>query len=123
MVTASLAGLLIGIALTLSIVLGTHTFERVRNVPVLTDAGGSQQSSAALTEADKQRVDDENMIRHDPVGQSPASVAADQLRVDQENMIRHDPVGQSPASLEADQLPVDAANKIRHDPPLPSSNP
>ena len=145
--SAGLAGLLIGIALTFSIVLGTHWFERVRTVQVVPNTTGSGQPVVALPFADAQSVDAANMIRHDPVGQapvsaeaaalqvdqanlirhdpigqSPASVAADQSRVDQENMIRHDPVGSSPASVAADQSRVDQENMIRHDPPLSATN-
>ncbi|MGA7673378.1 MAG: hypothetical protein WBW04_23385 [Nitrolancea sp.] len=147
MLTAGLAGLLLGVALTFSIVLGTHWFERVRTVQVLTDTTSGIAQPAAVPAMDQSqvdaanmirhdpvgqspasagteqlRVDAENMIRHDPVGQSPASVVADQLRVEQVNMIRHDPIGQSPASIQADQARVDADNMIRHDPSLPDSH-
>ena len=147
MLTAGLAGLLVGVALTVGVVLGTHRFERVRTVQVLTDSTSGVAQSAAAPAVDQaqidaanmirhdpvgqslasivanqQRVDAENLIRHDPVGQSPASAAADQLRVDQENMIKHDPVGQSAASTQAVQARVDADNMIRHDPSLPASH-
>ena len=95
MLAMGLVGLLVGIGLTLGFVLGTHHFERVRLVPALPDAAAASQQPAAANGTDAQaiqrRVDEANMIRHDPVGQSPASVLAAQLRVDQENMIRHDP--------------------------------
>ncbi len=88
---ASLAGLLVGIGLTLSIVLGTHRLERVRVVPVPADAASGYQQSTLGPAADQSQVDAANMIRHDPPTQSTSSAEADQLRVDEENMIRHDP--------------------------------
>jgi hypothetical protein len=117
-----LFGLMIGIGLTFTVVLGTHWFERVRTVQILTNTTSGSQQSAVGPALDQAQVDAANMIRHDPVGRSPASIQADQARVDAENMIRHDPVGQSPASIEAIQARVDAENMIRHDPPLPASN-
>lgn len=120
---ASLAGLLVGIGLTLSIVLGTHRLERFRSVPVPAGAASGYQQSALDPAADQSQVDAANMIRHDPVVQPATSAADDQLRVDAENMIRHDPPTQSTAGAEADQLRVDEENMIRRDPPLPDSNP
>ncbi len=58
-------------------------------------------------------VDDENMIRHDPVGQSPASAAAEQRRIDQENMIRHDPVETSAAVNGRSTGPGEGLNQYR----------
>ncbi len=75
MLTAGIAGLLVGVALTISIVLGTHWFERVRTVQVFTDTTSGVTQSAAAPAVDQAQIDAENMIRHDPVGQSPASVA------------------------------------------------
>lgn len=123
MLTVGFAGLLLGVALSFGLVLGTHWFERVRTVQVLTDSASGGQSVATLPLSDSQTTDAANMIRHDPVGQSPASAEDQALRLDQENLIRHDPIGQSPASIDTEQLRVDAENMIRHDPPLPRTNP
>ncbi len=95
MLTAGLAGLLLGVALTFGIVLGTHWFDQVRTVQVLTDTTSGIAQSEAVPAMNQSQVDTANMIRLDPIGQSPASVAAEQRRVDQENMIRHDPAGRS----------------------------
>ena len=75
MLTAGLAGLLLGVALTFGIVLGTHWFEQVRTVQVLADTTSGIAQSAAAPAVDQAQIDAENMIRHDPVGQSPASTA------------------------------------------------
>ena len=113
MLIAGLAGLLVGVALTFILVLGTHWFERVRTVQVTGDTSSAVLQSVPVPAADPAQAssvvqdpgdlgvpvggirsfdeaDDPNS-RVDPVGQSPASIAAEQRRVDQENMIRHDP--------------------------------
>ena len=78
MLTAGIAGLLVGVALTISIVLGTHWFERVRTVQVFTDTTSGVTQSAAAPAVDQAQIDAENMIRHDPVRASPASIQAEQ---------------------------------------------
>ncbi len=77
-----------------------HTSHPATSASTVTKAAPAVTNQVAGmrdVQAAQLNVDNENMIPHDPVGQSPESAAAEQLRVDQENMIRHDPVGTSAA--------------------------
>ena len=57
MLTAGIAGLLVGVAFTISIVLGTHWFERVRTVQVFADTTSGIAQSAAVPAMDQSQVD------------------------------------------------------------------
>ena len=83
LLAASLVSLLIGMGLTLSIVLGTHHFERIRAIPIVSDIPSGYQLP---------RTDEETYYRRLSSPSIVATTVDDLPRTDEETFYRQTPV-------------------------------
>ena len=84
-----LAGALCGVLLMLGIVMGTHTFERVQSIPVVSDIPSGYQMP---------RTDEEAYFRRLSGAQSVTTAGYDLPHADEETYYRQAPVAQPAAS-------------------------